>query len=378
MTRTPAPSAVASASARDRQRAATVHRVDGVVDEVRPHLVQLGAVGLDRWQVVGDLGVHLDVAETVTQDDERLLQTDANVDPPDRRLVEVGVALDRPDDIADPGEGDLQLPEQLADRCIRGQPRDDVHGLLAQAGCGPAGLDEGAGRIGAAGDGLDLADPVGPIQGAARRGRVGRRAWRRARPRRGLGDAHRLLECGDRAERGCGRVVELMRKAGGQGPERGELLAFMEGGLHRPQTRDGGPNDRDRHVRPGGEQLAHRVDRDAQHLGGPGGRDRRHARATLECRDLALQRSRADDGDGQSALAGLPGHLELAVEHHEQRVGGVALADEHLAGLEVDDLAACHELAEWRLVDVGEERRLPQAGDDLVDGEMGVGHSCAR
>ena len=85
-----------------------------------------------------------------------------------------------------------------------------------------------------------------------------------------------------------------------------------------------------------------------------------------------------DDGDREAAVAGLPGHLELAVEHDEQRVGGVALADEHLAGLEVDDLAARHELAQRRLVDVGEERRLPQAGDDLVDGEVGVGHSCAR
>ena len=312
------------------------------------------------------------------KDHERLLQADADVDPPDRRLVEIGVALHRPDDVADPGQRQLQLPEQLTDRCVRRQPRDDVGGLLAEAGGGPARLDEGAGRIGAAGDGLDLADPVGPLQRRSGRRRVRRRLRWRARPRQGSGGVHGILERGDRAQRRGGRVVQLVREAGGQRAERGQLLALAEGRLHLPQPRDGGANDGERDVRAGGQQLAQRVDGDPQHLGVARGRHGREATPALERGDLSLERARADDGERDAAVAGLARHLQLAVEHDEQRIGLVALADQRLARLEVDDLAPGHEPAQRLVLDAREQRRLPQAGDDLVDGEVGVGHSCAR
>ena len=70
--------------------------------------------------------------------------------------------------------------------------------------------------------------------------------------------------------------------------------------------------------------------------------------------------------------------LELTVEDDEQRVGLVPLSDEHLARLEVDDLAAGHELAQRGVLHAREEGRLPQPGDDLVDREMLVRHSWAR
>ena len=132
VTRTPIPSGVGSGSAATISEPRAVHRVHRVVDEVRPDLVQLGAECLDRRQVVGDLGPHVDVPQAVAQDHERLLEADADVDLSDRRLVEVGVALHGADDVADSGQRDLQLAEQLADRCIRGQPRDDVGRLLTE------------------------------------------------------------------------------------------------------------------------------------------------------------------------------------------------------------------------------------------------------
>ena len=169
-----------------------------------------------------------------------------------------------------------------------------------------------------------------------------------------------------------------MRQARRQGPEGGELLALPEGGLHRPQPGHGGPDHREGHVRPGGQELAQRIDRDAQHLGRARGRDGREALPTLQRGDLTLERARADDGERDPAVARLAGHFQLAVEHDEERIGRVALADKDLARLEVHDLAPRHQMPQRLVVDVGEERRLAQAGDDLVDGQVGVGHSCAR
>ena len=52
--------------------------------------------------------------------------------------------------------------------------------------------------------------------------------------------------------------------------------------------------------------------------------------------------------------------------------------DEIVARLEVNDLAAGHELAQRGVLDAGEEGRLPQPGDDLVNREVLVRHSWAR
>jgi hypothetical protein len=145
--------------------------------------------------------------------------------------------------------------------------------------------------------------------------------------------------------------------------------------LHRAQPRDRGADDRQGDVGTRGEQLAERPHRNPEHLRVSDGRDGRKPASPLERRDLALERSRTDDRERDAALARTAGDLELTVEDDEQRIGLVSLPDEQLARLEVDDLAASHELAQGGVLHPCEEWRLPQPGDDLVDREVFVGHS---
>ena len=144
-------------------------------------------MGLDLGEVVGELGANVDVAQPMPHDDEGLLDPGANVDTLNGRLVEIGVALDRGDDVPDAGERHLQLPEQLTDRCVGRQPRDGIGRHLGQGLGGPADLDQRAGGLVARGEGPERGDAIRSIQRRSRRRRSLRRPRRRARPREGLG-----------------------------------------------------------------------------------------------------------------------------------------------------------------------------------------------
>ena len=69
---------VARTPGTDDQGALTGHRIDGVVDEVGPYLVELARVGLNRGQVIGVLATHGDAdLELAVQHDEGVLEAAA-------------------------------------------------------------------------------------------------------------------------------------------------------------------------------------------------------------------------------------------------------------------------------------------------------------
>ena len=169
-----------------------------------------------------------------------------------------------------------------------------------------------------------------------------------------------------------------MGQARGQRTQPGELLPLAQRRLHRAEPRDGGADDGQRHVRSGVEQLANRLDRDAERLGLRQRAHRREAAAALEGRDLALERPGADPGERDLARAGALRDLELAVEDDVEGVGHVALRDQHVVRRQVDDLAALDQAGQLRVVEAAEERGIAQPLRDRIGRKMRVAHSWAR
>ena len=126
-------------------------------------------IHLDLRQVVRELLHHRDpvLIEPVAQDDQRLLEADAHVDPLARRLVQVRVALHGRHDLADPLDRHAELVEQLIHGCLRRQPPGDLRRLVAQLLRSPAGVHERRGGLGSIGQAGDLVDQVGPLERGA-------------------------------------------------------------------------------------------------------------------------------------------------------------------------------------------------------------------
>jgi hypothetical protein len=103
-----------------------VHGVDRVVDEVRPHLVELAGVGLDARQALVVLPDDADPAlELVVEDDQCVVQALAHVHVLHRRLVHVGVGLEGLDQLDDAVGADGDLREQAVDEELQGEPLHD-------------------------------------------------------------------------------------------------------------------------------------------------------------------------------------------------------------------------------------------------------------
>src|SRR5215204_5378951 len=97
------------------QSAGAVHRVDGVIDEVGPHLVEFAGVGLDP----GDDTVvthDVDVVELVAEHHQGAFEAVADVDALDRSSVHLGVGLDGGDEVRNAPSRLLQLQEERSHR----------------------------------------------------------------------------------------------------------------------------------------------------------------------------------------------------------------------------------------------------------------------
>src|SRR6185503_18963411 len=93
-------------------------RVDGVVQEIGPHLIELAAVAFDRWQSRRDLHGHLDRirAGFWLHHRHRVGEAASNLDWLQRGfLVDVGEALHRGDERVDTRGGGIDLRRQLPD-----------------------------------------------------------------------------------------------------------------------------------------------------------------------------------------------------------------------------------------------------------------------
>ena len=311
---------------------------------------------------------------------EGLLEPGSHVDALDRPLVEVDVALHGTDDLADPSDRQAHLVQQLVGRRAGRQPGEHVGRQLAQGRCGPPGLDERRRPVRIVGERGHLVDAVGAVERRSWRVHALRRARRVIRMRQLLGRIDRLAKAAYGTGGGGGRIVELVGQAGGEGSERGQLLALTERRLHLPQPQDGGADDGERHIGARVEELAHGADRDPQHLGVGCSLDRGKAPAALKGRDLALQRARPDAGEGDLAGPRQLRHVELTVQDDEQRIGLLSLSDKPGPGRQVDDLPHLDQPFELLVAEAAEQRRGPELLDDRLRCQVLVivAHRSAR
>src|SRR5215211_396582 len=102
-----------------------INGVDRVVDEVGPHLIELGSVGLYWRHIVGVIALDAYIRiELWTQEHQGVLQALDHIDALDRRLIQIRIRLDGLDDLRH-GFGALShLLEQAVDRRGGSQPPD--------------------------------------------------------------------------------------------------------------------------------------------------------------------------------------------------------------------------------------------------------------
>ena len=147
-----------------------------------------------------------------------------------------------------------------------------------------------------------------------------------------------------------------MGQAGRQRPQRGELLALAQRGLHAAETRDDGADDPQGGIGARREQIEHRLERDAQHLGLGKGPHRRHPLPALQGRQLPLDGAGSDAGERDLGVARALGDFQLAGDHHVEVIGLVALDNQEIAGMECHRLRPGGQSLEVVLRQVGEER----------------------
>ncbi len=252
---------VAVASGPDRDVAGAAHRVHGVVEEVRPDLVQLAAVGVDRRDVRTVVAFDLDPdLQLVAQDHEGVVDALVQVDRLDRRLPEVRVALQGADDLRDAGRTLADLVGERVDGERAGGPRQRrVQGVAVPDRPGDvlervrvqALRDEGRRELPPVVDTatvepvLDRRLAVGSfdrVQVARARCPLARTAFELTKhlaalrrhshvvepEMRRLQPGERLPELFGRTPGRGGRVVQLVRDAGREGPEGRHLLALAQ------------------------------------------------------------------------------------------------------------------------------------------------------
>src|SRR5215208_5616355 len=141
----------------DLDASVAVYGVYGVVEQVRPHLVQFACVAADVGEVLLIVADDLDVAllQLVSEHDQGAVQPGVYVDLPGGRLVHVRVHLDRPDQLRDARRPFLDLPQQLTTGHRRPQPAENAtEGLIRYPFCEP--FEPGRVQPGAGEGGGDL------------------------------------------------------------------------------------------------------------------------------------------------------------------------------------------------------------------------------
>ena len=100
----------------NRQRPFPIHGVDGIVDHVGPHLVELARLGADLGETTVVVPYDLDTPlELVAQDDQRALQPVVDVHRLEPRLVEMAVALHGRHQLRDAARRGPDLADQSFD-----------------------------------------------------------------------------------------------------------------------------------------------------------------------------------------------------------------------------------------------------------------------
>ena len=160
------------------------HGVDRVVDQIGPDLVELARVRADLRHVRPEVSDDADVAELVTQHQQRARETVGDVDLLERPTVELGVRTHRGDQLRDATRRLLDLAEQRCDGEGASDPfQSRLQGSTVQRGVRPlapgrvdTGRDEGRSYLPGLRDAV-LGDPRGKrllVVGSIERVEVGR------------------------------------------------------------------------------------------------------------------------------------------------------------------------------------------------------------
>ena len=101
-------------------------RVDGVIEQIRPHLVEFAAVGHDSWNRAIVLARDRDLLELVAQHRQRVLNPFVHVHLLHRRLVHVRIRFDGFDQLGNARRAPFHLVQQRIQRQARFQPTEGV------------------------------------------------------------------------------------------------------------------------------------------------------------------------------------------------------------------------------------------------------------
>jgi hypothetical protein len=144
----------------------------------------------------------------------------------------------------------------------------------------------------------------------------------------------RLLERPDRADRGRGRVVDLVREPGGQGAQRDERLALAGVALDAPGGRDEAAQEVDGEREPLLAEARQVARRQSEDPAGLHHARRPHVDAVLVPRaESAGPLSGVLDGHHHDLLVADTAHdVDPALEHHPPVLGGATLVEDTVAG----------------------------------------------
>ena len=355
----------------DGEDATPLHRIDRVVDQVGPHLIELATVRIDTGEVLVVIALHADtLLPFVTQDRQGVVETFMHVDLLDRSLVQIAIALDRLDDLGDRTRGRLRVGQQ-GTRFERG--RQERRGRYAIVG--RKSLKHRPRRVGAETRIGEHRRELPRVIDAQRLQRVANRLLplpvlvviegvcrrRRMSVRRGrsfgtpIGAVGQLLqrierfglrarrrECDQRSGRGIERlskladgsrhrrrgIVQFVGQACGHGAERGKLPVLLQRGLCGSESTCHGLDDRHRSGTTARHQSAKGILIDFEKprvLDSRGG-----GRSWRGAQDRHFTDDLSGTANGQHVFACLEllGDLDVAFEHHVHRVSWIAFREE--------------------------------------------------
>jgi hypothetical protein len=382
-------------SGRDAERPAGVHGVDGVVDDVRPHLVEVGWVRLDTRHagaVSADDG-HA-VSQLLPQHHQGAVDALGDVDELQRGPVELRVGLHGRDEPRNPLGRLLYLRQQNRRRqgaCHPFQARfkraagQYLACPFAPGNVGPGRRESGS-DVPRDGDPV-LREPVGerffPI-GQRQRAHAGRSGAKlttqlvdgdelpgrqgplgQARERRQQHIAGVLQRPG-RAHGSRCRIVDFMRQARRERAERGKRLLLTREGFHVPHRLEEAPDQVHAEREPGARPIPQCLCGDAQDDTGAGPAGGRQVSGLVRPRpEAARPDSRPIHHPGNRLFPSAAAQQLHPPRHqHPPEVSGLALTEEHISAFETHLVAGRDQIAELLVAEPFEQEHTAEIIDE--------------
>ncbi len=228
-----------------------VDRICGVVDQVRPHLVEAAAMSGDPGEIGVEGADDCDAGRLRFQDEQCVVNAPRHVDVLHRGLIEIGVRLESGDELAEPFRSFRDLGHEIIHFGPCSESLHDKFGNggfdLCQIGCCVAGIHEyrryapciGDGEL--IEDGFEVILDPGSFDRTEHLSSPGRYRELGVRGEGGIGRRSPFNRC--REERRspchrCSRVVHFVGEACGEHTDLGHALGLAKSGLLLPPAGD--------------------------------------------------------------------------------------------------------------------------------------------